>query len=105
MATVAAAPPPTSRSVVADSVVPAPEGAASPNAAQPEKNDIPSGMGLLNTANAPPGRRIMVGGHAAGETPNAVLVKCGATTLKIGNGGLARSIDVPCGQEIRVDKP
>jgi hypothetical protein len=78
--------------------------AAWPNAAPSVTPEIPSGMGLLKTATARPGRRIFVGGHLAGQTPHSVLVKCGRTTLKIGSTGRSRAIDVPCGQEISLDK-
>jgi hypothetical protein len=57
-------------------------------------------MGLLKTPRAPTGRRIFVDGHPVGQTPKPVLVKCGRLRVKIGSGGHARSLDVPCGEEI-----
>jgi hypothetical protein len=83
-------------------------GVAPPNTAVtdgPAATAIPSGMGLLRTANAPPGHRIFVDGRVAGQTPQAVLVKCGIANVRIGTGGHRQTIDVPCGQELSLERP
>jgi hypothetical protein len=67
--------------------------------------DIPPGMGLLVLTNAQPGHRVFVDGHVVGQTPRAVLVKCGAAVLRIGRNGRAVRVEIPCGQELRVDYP
>jgi hypothetical protein len=98
----AAAPP-----VVAEAASPErfPFPAAPATPALSPRSDIPTGMGLLNTANAPPGRRVFVAGRTVGETPRALLVKCGTVVLKIGSSGHARTVDVPCGQEMDLEMP
>jgi hypothetical protein len=67
------------------------------------RESIPTGMGLLTTSGSAPGHRIFVDERIVGQTPHAVLVKCGAATVKIGSAGRTRSIDVPCGNEIAID--
>ena len=64
--------------------------------------DIPAGMGRMKTTGAAPGRRIFVDEKTVGQTPDAVLVKCGARAIKLGSAGTTRTVDVPCGGEIAV---
>jgi serine/threonine-protein kinase len=59
-------------------------------------------MGLLETANAPPGHRIFVDGRTMGQTPQSVPVKCGKASVKIGSAGHLRVLDIPCGKAIGV---
>ncbi len=74
---------------------------ASASAAPSEPaSDLPPGMGRVRTAGAAPGRRIFVDDRVAGQTPEAVVVKCGVRTIRVGSSGVARSVDVPCGGEI-----
>src|SRR5262249_16420520 len=83
----------------------APAAASDSKAPHPAKAHIPSAMGLPVTPDAPPGHRVFVDGRAAGQTPQSILVKCGAARVRIGSAGRARVVDVPCGQEIDVSKP
>jgi serine/threonine-protein kinase len=59
-------------------------------------------MGRIKTAGASPGRRIFVDERTVGQTPDAVLVKCGTRAIKVGSSGFTRQVDVPCGGEITV---
>lgn len=59
-------------------------------------------MGRVVTAGAVPNRRIFVDDRTVGQTPEAVLVKCGSHRIKLGSSGVPRVIDVPCGGEIPV---
>jgi serine/threonine-protein kinase len=59
-------------------------------------------MGRVRTAGAAPGRRIFVDERVVGQTPEAVVVKCGVRIIKVGSAGFVRSVDVPCGGEIAV---
>jgi serine/threonine-protein kinase len=61
-------------------------------------------MGLLKTTNATPGRRIFVDDRTVGQTPEAVLVKCGPRLVKLGSSGRARPVAVPCGGELTVER-
>jgi len=65
-------------------------------------DDVPATMGRVKTAGAAPGRRIFVDEKTVGQTPEAVLVKCGTRAIKLGSAGSTQSIDVPCGGEITV---
>jgi hypothetical protein len=59
-------------------------------------------MGRLKTAGTQAGHRIFVDRRVVGETPGSVLVPCGAHSVKIGSGGRALAIEVPCRGEIAV---
>jgi serine/threonine-protein kinase len=59
-------------------------------------------MGRVKTTGAAPGRRIFVDERTVGQTPDAVLVKCGTRAIKVGSSGSTRQVDVPCGGEITV---
>ena len=59
-------------------------------------------MGRVKTAGAVPGRRIFVDERTVGQTPEAVVVKCGSRAIKLGSTGSTQTIDVPCGGEITV---
>lgn len=59
-------------------------------------------MGRILTAGAVPGRRIFVDERTVGQTPEAVVVKCGTRQVKVGSTGSTRPVDVPCGGEISV---
>lgn len=63
-------------------------------------DDIPAGMGRVKTEGTVPGRRIFVDERTVGQTPESVLVKCGARNVKLGSTGFVRSVEVPCGGEI-----
>jgi serine/threonine-protein kinase len=56
----------------------------------------------VKTAGAVPGRRIFVDEKTVGQTPDAVVVKCGSRTIKLGSTGSTQTVDVPCGSEITV---
>lgn len=79
---------------------PAPASASASSAAPAA--DVPAGMGRVRTTGAVPGRRIFVDDRTVGQTPDAVVVKCGIRSIKLGSSGVARPIDVPCGSEITV---
>ena len=75
------------------------------NTAEPEQamtTAPPSDHGTLDTANAMAGRRVFVDGHVVGQTPAAMLVKCGPHKVKVGSAGHTRKIDIPCGGSIAV---
>jgi serine/threonine-protein kinase len=59
-------------------------------------------MGRVRTAGAVPGRRIFVDERVVGQTPDAVVVKCGVRSIKLGSSGVTRAVDVPCGAELTV---
>jgi serine/threonine-protein kinase len=59
-------------------------------------------MGRVTTLGTAPGRRIFVDEKTVGQTPEAVVVKCGVRKIKLGSAGSTQSIDVPCGGEIAV---
>jgi len=63
--------------------------------------DIPAGMALIKTDGAIPGRRVFINGRTVGQTPDAIVVRCGTLTLKIGSSGRSHTVEVPCGQEFR----
>ncbi len=93
---VPAAPPPTSE--------PAPPAPAAPPPVveAPSSSPIPVGMGRLVTAAATTGRRIFVDERTLGQTPEPILVKCGAHAVRIGSAGRRLLVDVPCGGELEV---
>lgn len=64
--------------------------------------DVPSGMGRVRTTGSAPGRRIFVDERTVGQTPDAVVVKCGARKIRVGSAGAMQIVDVPCGGEITV---
>jgi serine/threonine-protein kinase len=84
--------------------VPDPEPEGEAVAVPTAGSEIPSGMGLLKTSGAAPGRRVFVNGRVAGQTPRSILVRCGAARVKIGSSGHAHLVDIPCGSEIRLGK-
>jgi serine/threonine-protein kinase len=59
-------------------------------------------MGLVETTDLRGGRRIFVDEVTVGQTPESVLVRCGARTIRIGSAGQRQAVDVPCGKPIRV---
>jgi serine/threonine-protein kinase len=61
-------------------------------------------MGLLRSETAPPGHRIFVDDRVVGETPTPITVKCGVHSVKVGSSGYRRTIDVPCGGEITLER-
>lgn len=56
----------------------------------------------MKTAGAAPGRRIFVDEKTVGQTPEAVVVKCGSRNVRLGSTGSTHVVDVPCGGEITV---
>jgi serine/threonine-protein kinase len=92
---------PASGSAASASATSAPTTAGSASASAPA-GDVPPGMGRVRTAGAVPGRRIFVDERVVGQTPDAVVVKCGVRSIKLGSSGVARPVDVPCGAEIPV---
>jgi hypothetical protein len=50
------------------------------------------------------GHRLFVDGLVVGETPNPVLVSCGAHVIKIGGAGKEQLIYVPCGGTVTVQR-
>ena len=56
----------------------------------------------MKTTGTAPGRRIFVDDKAVGQTPDAVIVKCGLRSVKLGRAGTAQTVDVPCGGEVSV---
>ena len=65
-------------------------------------DDLPPGMGRIRTAGAAAGRRIFVDERTLGQTPESVVVKCGARAVKLGSAGSTHTVEVPCGGEITV---
>jgi serine/threonine-protein kinase len=59
-------------------------------------------MGRVKTTGTAPGRRIFVDDRTVGQTPESVVVKCGAHTIRVGSAGERQLVDVPCGGEIAV---
>ncbi len=89
----------------------APAGAASESAPAASGGPVDSGgsapgtsetTGRVTTLGTAPGRRIFVDERTVGQTPEAVVVKCGVRKIKVGSTGSTQSIDVPCGGEIAV---
>jgi serine/threonine-protein kinase len=68
----------------------------------PAGDELPAGSGRVRTAGAAPGRRIFVDEKTVGQTPDAVIVKCGTRAIKLGSTGSTQTVDVPCGGEIGV---
>lgn len=81
---------------------PAASGSAASAPAAAPADDLPPGTGRVKTAGAVPGRRIFVDERTVGQTPEAVVVKCGSRTIKLGSAGSTQTVDVPCGSEITV---
>jgi eukaryotic-like serine/threonine-protein kinase len=85
---------------------PAPLASASSEPAPPANTSaepaaaIPGDMGMLKTTGLAPGRRIFVDERTVGQTPESVLVKCGAHTVMIGSAGRRQAVDIPCGGEL-----
>jgi hypothetical protein len=92
----------TSATPTATTAAPTPTPTPTPTATA--KPSIPESMGEITTTGAPGGHRIFVDGRVMGETPGTVRVPCGAHTVKIGSGGKAQTVDVPCGAQVQVDK-
>ena len=63
---------------------------------------IAAGMGRIKTEGSKAGRRIFVDQRTMGQTPETVVVKCGAHTVKLGSSGHEQTLDVPCGGEVAV---
>jgi serine/threonine protein kinase len=56
-----------------------------------------STLGDLVAPREAAGHRLFVDGHVVGQAPGTFHVLCGTHTVKVGSGGLARSVKVPCG--------
>jgi serine/threonine-protein kinase len=62
-------------------------------------------MGLLRSDNAPAGHRIYVDDRVVGETGSTpIAVKCGVHAVKVGSSGYRRTVDVPCGGELTLER-
>jgi hypothetical protein len=87
--------------------VDAPAEATASTEAKPslETPTVPADKCLLKTTGALGGRRIFVDDRTVGETPEAVLVKCGKVSVKIGSSGQRRTIDAPCGTALSIVGP
>ncbi|MCA9584047.1 MAG: PEGA domain-containing protein [Myxococcales bacterium] len=59
--------------------------------------------GTIVTASARAGHRIYVDEKVVGQTPDAVTVRCGTRSVRLGSAGTKRQVDVPCGGEIAVE--
>ena len=83
-----------------------PAGSASPPAPAPIARSSPRQTGATDGTIVTPaklgGHRVFVDGRYAGDSPGQIQVHCGPHTVKIGSGGTARAVDVPCGGEISV---
>lgn len=97
-----AASPPRAAASTASAAPVTPQAAAAPAVTEPAAPPIPADASVLSTEDARPGHRIFVDGRTLGQTPDSVLVKCGPARIKIGSAGQTRTIDLPCGREIRV---
>jgi serine/threonine protein kinase len=75
---------------------------ASASASTAPADELPPGTGRVKTSGAAPGRRIFVDERTVGQTPEAVVVKCGSRAIRLGSAGTTRTVDVPCGGEITV---
>jgi len=102
VATVASSAAPVASAPLATGPVASTAASAVPAAstAAPAASAVPSTHGRVHTTKAAPGRRIFVDGVAIGQTPDAVLVKCGPHGIKLGSTGSTQSVEVPCGAEI-----
>jgi hypothetical protein len=65
---------------------------------------VPEGMAWLRTSGAKRGLRIFVDRRAVGETPDSVLVRCGAHSIRIGSAGRVLAMDVPCRGEVALSE-
>jgi hypothetical protein len=61
-------------------------------------------QGTVKTPLSRGGHRLFVDGLVVGETPNPVLVSCGAHVIKIGGAGKEQLIYVPCGGTVTVQR-
>lgn len=86
------APAPPEPKAAAPAVAPEPPPAA----------NVPAAMGRVKTEGATPGRRIFVDQRTVGQTPEAVVVKCGVHRIRIGSAGKTTTVEVPCGGEVEV---
>jgi serine/threonine-protein kinase len=98
----ASASPLASAAATAASAAAAASAPAASTATVAPAGDLPPGTGRVKTAGAVPGRRIFVDEKTVGQTPDAVVVKCGSRTIKLGSTGSTQTVDVPCGSEITV---
>ncbi len=64
--------------------------------------DVPPGSGRVKTTGTTAGRRIFVDDRTVGQTPDSVVVKCGARRIRLGSAGSTQAIEVPCGGETTV---
>jgi serine/threonine-protein kinase len=87
-----------------DAGVTAPPSSASASAAQSDASSavIAEGTGVLKTAGTAPGRRIFVDEKTLGQTPEAVTVKCGKHSVRLGSTGKPQAVEVPCGGEVTI---
>ena len=99
----ASAPSPPASASASASALASPSASASASASAPAPAEaVPAGMGRVKTTGAAPGRRIFVDERTVGQTPEAVVVKCGSRAIRLGSAGSTRTVDVPCGGEITV---
>jgi|GEM_PF-756408 len=75
---------------------------ASASASSDVPADVPANSGRVLTTNAAPGRRIFVDDRTVGQTPEAVIVKCGSRAIRLGSTGFTQTVDVPCGGEVTI---
>lgn len=59
-------------------------------------------QGRLKTDKAPGGFRVFVDNRVAGNTPEPIVVPCGAHVVKVGSHGTPQNLFVPCGGELDV---
>ena len=58
--------------------------------------------GTISTPPSAAGHRVFVDGRYAGDSPGPLKVRCGPRAVKVGSGGTARTVDVPCGGDVVV---
>jgi hypothetical protein len=104
-AALSAAPNPPAPIVPIPSVVPivpmpsaVPSAAASASAAPSPAAD----EGSIRTPPEAAGHRVFVDGRYAGDSPGPITVRCGQHLVKVGSGGSAHAVDVPCGGDVLV---
>jgi hypothetical protein len=76
--------------------------ASLPTATPPPTRPTAAYEGTIVTPAKSGGHRVFVDGRYAGDSPGPIKVRCGTHTVKIGSGGVAHPVDVPCGSEIMV---
>jgi hypothetical protein len=93
--------------IAASSVAAAPARAPSASAPAPVASTQPSPSSTTGDVTLPPsavGHRIFVDGRVVGEGAATLHLPCGVRTIRIGSGGSAQTVDVPCGGAVALSR-